>query len=75
MTDFDPEFDKLPDQPVTIGGDKSAAAWHGPHSNLISRLRQYAAIASIYGPDGELVFEAADALERIDRSNNLTEVN
>jgi hypothetical protein len=30
MTDFDPEFDKLHDQPVTIGGDKSAAAWH-PH--------------------------------------------
>lgn len=29
MSNFDPEFDKLPDQPVTIvGGGKSAAAWH-----------------------------------------------
>lgn len=34
MTDFDPEFDKLPDQPPTIiGGDKSAAAWHGATPN------------------------------------------
>lgn len=26
--DFDLAHDKLPDQPATIGGDKSAAAWH-----------------------------------------------
>lgn len=32
--DFDLAHDKLPDQPVTIGGDKSAAAWHGVDAGL-----------------------------------------
>lgn len=41
MTDFDPEFDKIPDQPVTIGGDKSAAAWHGTHREMeVVRTRE-----------------------------------
>jgi hypothetical protein len=44
MTDFDPEFDKISDQPVTIGGDKSAAAWHPnsapevPYADLRERI-------------------------------------
>lgn len=43
--DFDLAHDKLPDQPVTIGGDKSAATWHPnsgpevPHADLIARAR------------------------------------
>jgi hypothetical protein len=68
MSDFDPEFDKLPDQPATIGGDKSAAAWHpnigpeAPHADLIERLRLLDRRGGLGYNAHAILREAADAL-------------
>lgn len=71
MTDFDPEFDKLPDQPPTIiGGDKSAAAWQPkagpevPHADLIARLRKEADYQLGFTA-GVAMLEAANVLESL----------
>lgn len=60
--------------------NKSEATWHpntppaAGNADLIQRLRQYAAIAAIYGPDGELVFEAANAIESMDRADETSKL-